>query len=195
MEIQVAFPPSAQQKGDSENSNKDNAGHDGDERVARSSSSSSSSSSPSTGETPEGALEASLSGLRQFKTWLDGYSFAETVKDAGKKKEKKKEKKKDKKKKGGQREDDDDNDHEEEEETAEQRHARILDDFKSRHSTQRAAWVVPASFPEPSVADAYLHPRANMDTKQFQWSVPLIHRVRGYVSLCYTVVLPFFSRF
>ena len=32
------------------------------------------------------------------------------------------------------------------------------------------------------MADAYFHPSANMDTTEFIWTVPKIHRVRAWVT-------------
>lgn len=106
-------------------------------------------------------------GLKKFKQWLDDYSFADTVKaklNKGKTKAKK-------------------NeivslvDGEEDQADKDQ---RLLDEFTETHENARSKWKVNPNFPDQRVIDAYLKPEANRNIGEFEWTVPKLHRIRGY---------------
>ena len=147
-----------------------------------------------------GALE----GLCRFKEWLDGYDFKDTVLEMRCKEEKKKaraKKKANKVKKDARKrkvrdgdlseveEEEEEDDEEagekeqyEEDEEKKEGTDSALAEFVAKHKSARAKWMVPRSFPEKAVADAYLYPSANMDDAEFSWTVPKIHRVRAWVT-------------
>jgi len=54
--------------------------------------------------------------------------------------------------------------------------------FQSKHTTARAKWHVPDSFPNPLVAQAYFSPQATRDPERFAWSLPVRSRIRDFCS-------------
>lgn len=54
--------------------------------------------------------------------------------------------------------------------------------FTEKHKTGRSRWTVPASFPDPLVARAYLSPQADSSPEKFAWTVPDARSVRSFCS-------------
>jgi len=54
--------------------------------------------------------------------------------------------------------------------------------FTEKHKHGRSRWTVPASFPDPLVARAYLSPQADSSPERFAWTVPDVRSVRSFCS-------------
>ena len=118
------------------------------------------------------AAGGALGGMRNFKRWLEGYSFEETLRDkklaargaAGRLAKRRRE---------GEGEGDSDSEEGAGDDAA-------LAAFDAKHRTGRAKWKVPGGFPDEKVYSAYKAPAANRSTDAFEFPVPKLHRVRAY---------------
>ncbi len=52
--------------------------------------------------------------------------------------------------------------------------------FDAKHKSGRAKWIVPESFPDPKVAQAYFYPDTNRNTDPFYWPNPSKEKVYAY---------------
>ena len=135
----------------------------------------------------EGALTTLIGGLRQFKQWLDGYDFGETVRGLAGKRVRKKlavvmeecdeeegQSEEDKSEEGEGKEGE-----EQEEDEDEDMNTKLVH-FGKSHRGARARWAVKPNFPDTKVAAAFLKPAANLDSTSFQWTAPKLNRIRTY---------------
>ena len=114
-------------------------------------------------------------GLSNFKKWLDGYDFKQSIAELQKKVPKKKRKNIDV-------EDDDDDDGEASLDSDEIIDKKLIT-FQKKHKSGRSKWLINGNsdkFPDKEVITAYLIPAGKYDTTTFEWTVPKLHRVRDY---------------
>lgn len=96
-----------------------------------------------------------VSGLRDFKQWVQSFDLAEEAQRAGGKKDRKK--------------------------TDEELEGMdVLERFQHTHASARRKWELGDEFPNTHVEQAYLHPHVDRSEDKFSWSLPDLAGLRGF---------------